>query len=72
MDAEAGTDVSCGDQFGQGGRIRQGARRDETGDGVDARVEEYGVERCRGTNKDRVRVAGELDEPGRGLIDEAR
>ena len=68
MDAEARPDVTSGNQLGQGGRFGQGARRDETGDGVDARVEEHGVERRRRTNEDSVRVVGELDEPGRGLV----
>ena len=72
MDAEARPDVTSGNQLGQGGRFGQGARRDETGDGVDARVEEHGVERRRRTNEDGVHVSGELDEPGRGLVDEAR
>ena len=72
VNPETGADVAGRDHLCQGGGVAERPRRDETGDGVHAVVEENRVERRRRTDQDGVRVAGELDEPRRGLVDEAR
>ena len=72
VDPEAGSDVTGRHQLSQGGRVGERARCDEAGDGVHTVVEEHRVERRRRADEDRVRITGELDEPGRGLVDEAR
>ena len=62
VNPETGADVAGRDHLCQGGGVAERPRRDETGDGVHAVVEENRVERRRRTDQDGVRVAGELDE----------